>query len=57
MTITCLGVDGEVPYRGSRADTPAMVDAQTLDRAMRLVVGLVRQIDTLSPRGREARQA
>jgi hypothetical protein len=46
LTITCLGADGETPYRGSLDDTPAVVDGPTLDRAMRLVAGLVRQIDT-----------
>jgi hypothetical protein len=46
LTITCLGTDGETPYRGSLDDTPAVVDGPTLDRAMRLVAGLVRQIDT-----------
>ncbi|MFL5801017.1 MAG: hypothetical protein ACJ8CR_04670 [Roseiflexaceae bacterium] len=46
LTIACLGADGETPYRGSREDTPAAIDPQTLDRAMRLIVGLVRQIDS-----------
>ncbi|HEX5691019.1 MAG TPA: hypothetical protein VFX76_13490, partial [Roseiflexaceae bacterium] len=45
MTIACLETDGEAPLRGSLADTPAAIDAQMLERAMRLVVGLVRQID------------
>jgi len=48
LTIACLGADGETPYRGSREDTPAAIDPQTLDRAMRLIVGLVRQIDAAS---------
>jgi len=46
VTIICLGADGEPPYRGSPHDTPDVIEAQTLDRAMRLVVGLVRQIDS-----------
>jgi hypothetical protein len=46
LMITCLGADGETPYRGSLDDTPAVIDGPTLDRAMRLVAGLVRQIDT-----------
>jgi hypothetical protein len=46
LTITCLGTDGETPYRGSLNDTPAVIDGPTLDRAMRLVAGLVRQIDS-----------
>lgn len=45
LTITCLGADGEVPYRGSHDDTPEIAEAQTLDRAVRLVAGLVRKID------------
>jgi hypothetical protein len=45
MTIACLDTNGEAPLRGSLTDTPAMIDAQLLERAMRLVVGLVRQID------------
>jgi len=45
LTITCLGADGETPNRGSAGDTPATIDPQILDRAMRLIVGLVRQID------------
>ena len=47
LTITCLDTDGETPHRGSLDDTPAAIDAPMLDRAMRLVAGLVRQIDAL----------
>jgi hypothetical protein len=50
LTITCLGADGETPYRGSLDDTPAAIDGPTLDRAMRLVAGLVRQIDAAQSR-------
>jgi hypothetical protein len=55
LTITCLGADGETPYRGSQEDTPAAIDPQTLDRAMRLVVGLVRQIDAVPLKSRGQR--
>jgi hypothetical protein len=50
LTIACLGTDGTPPYYGSPGDTPAVIDDQVLDRAMRLVVGLVRQIDTATER-------
>jgi hypothetical protein len=50
LTITCLSVDGETPHRASLDDTPAVVDGPTLDRAMRLVAGLVRQIDSTQNR-------
>ena len=50
LTIACLGADGMPPYYGSSGDTPAVIDVQTLDRAMRLVVGLVRQIDAATDR-------
>jgi hypothetical protein len=53
LTIVCLGPDGETPYRGSMDDTPAVIDGPMLDRAMRLVAGLVRQID--APQNRESR--
>jgi hypothetical protein len=53
LTIACLGPDGETPHRGSLDDTPAAIDGPTLDRAMRLVAGLVRQID--APQNRESR--
>jgi hypothetical protein len=55
MTIACFEADGETPFRGSMADTPAVIDAQMLERAMRLVAGLVRQIDATPLHGREAR--
>jgi hypothetical protein len=46
LLIACLGPDGAIPCQGHRSDTPEVVDARILDRATRLVVGLVRQIDT-----------
>jgi hypothetical protein len=55
MTLACLGADGEAPLRGSMEDTPAAIDAQTLDRTMRLVVGLVRQVDAAPLHSRDAR--
>lgn len=45
LAITCLGPDGLVPLRFSPADTPAAVDGALLERAVRLVVNLVRQIE------------
>jgi hypothetical protein len=53
LTIACLAADGETPYRGSPEDTPAVIDPQTLDRTMRLIVGLVRQIDAASLKNQE----
>jgi len=49
-TLTIIGLDanGQPAYRGSMADTPEDVDSQTLDRAIRLVVGLVKKIDAAS---------
>jgi hypothetical protein len=52
LTITCLGADGEPPYRGSQHDTVEVIEAQTLERAMRLVVGLVRKIDATAEESR-----
>jgi hypothetical protein len=45
ISIGCFTPDGQPPYRGSADDTPAILDANVLNRAVRLVVGLVRQID------------
>lgn len=46
-TLTLIGVDGDgnPALRGSPHDTPDQVDEQALDRAIRLVVGLVKKID------------
>jgi hypothetical protein len=48
LTIIGLEADGRPAYRGSMSDTPDQLDAQTLDRAVRLVVGLVKKIDSAS---------
>lgn len=45
ISIMSLGPDGESPYYGRADDTVDVIDAQLLDRALRLVVGLVRLID------------
>lgn len=47
ISIMCLGPDGEAPYYGSQDDTVDVIDAQLLDRALRLAVGLVRLIDAV----------
>jgi len=49
LTITCLDPSGEVPYQGSPNDRAEAVDAQVLDRAIRLIVALVRKIDLTEP--------
>lgn len=49
LTITCLDSGGEVPYYGSPDDRAEVVDAQLLDRAIRLIVALVRKIDMTEP--------
>lgn len=46
LTIACLDTDGQPPYRGSADDTPAVLDDRVLERAVRLVTSLVRQIDS-----------
>jgi hypothetical protein len=46
VAIVGLDADGRPALRGSPRDTPDQVDAQMLDRAIRLVVGLVKQIDS-----------
>lgn len=46
LTLTCFGADGNHPYQGNQQDTPDIVDPDILDRALRLVVGLIRQLDT-----------
>ncbi|MEO7910725.1 MAG: hypothetical protein ABIV47_13850, partial [Roseiflexaceae bacterium] len=48
LTIIGLDADGRPAYRGSLADTPDQVDGHALDRAVRLVVGLVKKIDATS---------
>jgi hypothetical protein len=48
LTIIGLEADGRPACRGSIADTPDHLDAHALDRAVRLVVGLVKKIDSTS---------
>jgi hypothetical protein len=48
LTIIGLNTDGRPAYRGSMADTLDQVDGHALDRAVRLVVGLVQKIDAAS---------
>jgi hypothetical protein len=48
LTIIGLEPDGRPACRGSMADTPDRLDAHALDRAVRLVVGLVKKIDSTS---------
>jgi hypothetical protein len=48
LTIIGLDVNGGPIYRGSMADTTEHVDDHTLDRAIRLIVGLVKKIDSTS---------
>ncbi|GAB4189503.1 MAG: hypothetical protein OHK0022_01860 [Roseiflexaceae bacterium] len=45
LAIICLGPDGRPPLYASPADTPDAVDPVLLERAVRLVGGIVRQID------------
>ncbi|MEM8530836.1 MAG: hypothetical protein AAGF95_08335 [Chloroflexota bacterium] len=47
LTITCLNDKGRVPYYASMSDKPHIVDTAILDRAIRMVVGCVRQIDSV----------
>jgi hypothetical protein len=48
MTIMGLDANGQAPYRGHAADTVDAVNPQIIERAVRFVVGLVRQIDATS---------
>ncbi|HEU4322528.1 MAG TPA: hypothetical protein VFS21_05190 [Roseiflexaceae bacterium] len=45
LAIVCLGTDGRPPLYADPADTPQAVDPALLERAVRLVGGIVRQID------------
>jgi hypothetical protein len=51
LTIIGLEADGRPARRGSMADTPDHIDPQALDRAVRLIVGLVKKIDATSNEG------
>jgi hypothetical protein len=46
LTIAGLDAEGYPALRGSASDTPEQSEPQLLDRAIRLVVGLVKQIDS-----------
>lgn len=48
LTIIGLDADGRPAYRGSPTDTTEQVDERALDRAIRLIVGLVKKIDATS---------
>ncbi len=48
LAIVCLGADGRPPLYADPADLPEAVDAALLDRAVRLVAGIVRQIDQMT---------
>jgi len=48
LTIVGLDAEGHPIRRGSMLDTPDQIDPQLLDRAIRLIVGLVKQIDSAS---------
>jgi hypothetical protein len=48
LTIIGLDADGRPAYRGHMADTPEHIDDHALDRAIRLIVGLVKNIDATS---------
>jgi hypothetical protein len=45
LTIAGLDADGYPALRGNPSDTPEQIEPQLLGRAIRLVVGLVKQID------------
>jgi hypothetical protein len=47
LTIATLDLRGRVPLRSSARDTLDQVDQQLLDRTLRLVVGIARQLDGL----------
>jgi hypothetical protein len=46
LMIMGLDANGLTPYRGRRDDSVEVIDLGVLERAVRLVVGLVRKIDT-----------
>ncbi len=46
LTIIGLNGDGSPAQRGSPTDTPDQIDAEMIDRAVRLIVGIVKLIDT-----------
>jgi hypothetical protein len=48
LTIIGLDTDGRPAYRGSPTDTTEQADERALDRAIRLIIGLVKMIDATS---------
>jgi hypothetical protein len=48
LTIIGLDADGRPAQRGRISDTPEQIDTALIDRAVRLVIGLVRKIDATS---------
>jgi hypothetical protein len=46
LTIIGLDADGSPAQRGSSTDTPEQIDAEMIDRAVRLIIGVVKQLDT-----------
>jgi len=48
LTIIGLDADGNPAQRGSPTDIPDRIDPTMIDRAVRLIVGLVKQLDTTS---------
>ena len=48
LAIACLDANGTIPYRASPNDIPDVIDPTILDRAVRMVIGLVHQIDATS---------
>ncbi len=49
LSIVCLGANGETPNRATLADQPETLDPQLIERTTRLLVGLVRRIDSYKP--------
>lgn len=45
LTMTCLGEDDRAPYHASMADILAVIEAPVLERAVRLVIGIIQQLD------------
>lgn len=47
LTIACLDATGHLPLHGSADDVPIAAEAETLERAVRFVAGIIRQVDAL----------
>lgn len=54
LTITCRNPDNRAPHSASADDTPDVVENDILERAVRLVVGVVNHIDQAAIRSAEA---